>query len=103
MDARWPPRVGFAKCNAEHLVQRLVQGMFGDELQTWIEDGQLRFQLRHERQDESPVEAVNLPDGFRSSAVWLADLCAVWCEKFPQRAQSGNVVTQVASYGIPSG
>ncbi len=72
------------------LFQRLVQHVFGDEIEMLLEDGRLRFQLRHERQEESPVEAVDLPDGFRSSAAWLADLCAVWCEKFPKRAQSGD-------------
>lgn len=36
------------------------------------------------------VEALDLPDGFRSSVAWLADLCAVWCEKFPERAQSAT-------------
>lgn len=29
------------------------------------------------------VPAMSLPDGFRSSAVWIADLCAAWCRKNP--------------------
>jgi predicted ATPase len=29
------------------------------------------------------IEALDLPDGFRSSAAWLADLCATWCEQHP--------------------
>jgi AAA domain, putative AbiEii toxin, Type IV TA system len=38
----------------------------------------------------SPVEAMELPDGFRSSAAWLADLCATWCERQPERAAAAD-------------
>ncbi len=31
-------------------------------------------------QDGTEVEALELPDGFRSTVAWLADLCAAWHE-----------------------
>ena len=36
------------------------------------------------------VDAIDLPDGFRSAAAWLADLCSFWCEKAPDLAAGGN-------------
>jgi predicted ATP-binding protein involved in virulence len=37
---------------------------------------------------EARVGAVDLPDGFRASFAWLADLCNAWCEKQPDLAKS---------------
>jgi len=34
------------------------------------------------------VEAIDLPDGFRASLAWLADLCSTWCEKQGDAARS---------------
>jgi hypothetical protein len=34
------------------------------------------------------VEATDLPDGFRASLAWLADLCSTWCEKQGDAAKS---------------
>lgn len=34
-------------------------------------------------QSGSAVEAIDLPDGFRSTLAWLADLCAAWYETKP--------------------
>jgi hypothetical protein len=36
------------------------------------------------------VEAIDLPDGFRSAAAWIADLCSIWCEKAPSLAEKAN-------------
>ena len=40
--------------------------------------------------DGAVVEAAELPDGFRATIAWLADLCAAWCAKAPYEAQSGD-------------
>ncbi len=50
-----------------------------------ISEGRIRFTV-----EEEPVEAIDLPDGFRSSVAWLADLCDIWCEKFPDVAANGK-------------
>ncbi len=39
--------------------------------------------LRFDVMGKDRVGAMDLPDGFRSSVAWLADLCAVWCEQQP--------------------
>jgi predicted ATP-binding protein involved in virulence len=39
--------------------------------------------LRFEVMGKDRVGAMDLPDGFRSSAAWLADLCAAWFEQQP--------------------
>ncbi len=36
------------------------------------------------------VPALDLPDGFRSSIAWLADLCAAWCDKHPAKADGAR-------------
>jgi hypothetical protein len=36
------------------------------------------------------VAAIDLPDGFRSAAAWIADLCSTWCEKAPDIAANGK-------------
>ena len=41
-----------------------------------LSKGRLRFTAGGQ-----PVEALDLPDGFRSSVAWLVDLCDTWCEK----------------------
>ena len=40
--------------------------------------------------DGALVEAAELPDGFRATIAWLADLCAAWCAKAPHEAASGD-------------
>jgi hypothetical protein len=67
------------------LFQPLLRQVFGDDLGVEVRDGRVVFTSRGE-----PVEAVDLPDGFRSSIAWLVDLCATWCEKNPERAASGK-------------
>lgn len=36
------------------------------------------------------VTAAELPDGFRATIAWLADLCAAWFEKAPDEARDGD-------------
>lgn len=36
------------------------------------------------------VAAAELPDGFRATIAWLADLCAAWFEKAPEEARDGD-------------
>lgn len=40
--------------------------------------------------DGALVDAAELPDGFRATIAWLADLCAAWCAKAPYEAESGD-------------
>jgi hypothetical protein len=67
------------------LFKRLLQQVFGDDLSVQVHDGRIVFTARDE-----PVEGIDLPDGFRSSIAWLADLCATWCEKNEKRAPRGK-------------
>lgn len=67
------------------LFQELLRRVFGEEIGFKIDGRRIMFTV-----EEEPVEAVELPDGFRSSVAWLADLCDVWCEKFPDVAQAGD-------------
>jgi|HubBroStandDraft_1064217.scaffolds.fasta_scaffold02247_4 hypothetical protein len=56
-------------------------------------DADLAFATRGHRfvvANRDMVEAIDLPDGYRSLVAWLADLCAFWCEKAPDRAASAN-------------
>jgi len=74
------PESAFAR-----LLQQLLAAVFGQDIGVNLHHGALRFTVENE-----PVSAVDLPDGFRSSVAWLADLCAVWCRKFPQQAVSAT-------------
>ena len=67
------------------LLTNMVLRVFRDELKPLEIGGRVLFQGKGERQ-----EALNLPDGFRSSIAWMADLCATWEEKNPQKAKSGD-------------
>jgi ABC-type branched-subunit amino acid transport system ATPase component len=68
------------------LFRRLVQEIFENELTVEPENGSplLRFGVS----EKDRIVAIDLPDGFRSSAAWLADLCATWCERRPAVAAS---------------
>lgn len=60
------------------LVSRLASDVFGSDLDVrWVQ-GNLTF-----TQGGNTVSAIDLPDGFRSSIAWLADVCAAWCEEHP--------------------
>jgi AAA domain, putative AbiEii toxin, Type IV TA system/AAA ATPase domain len=59
-----------------------------------LEDTALNVAPNHETLrfliDGALVEASELPDGFRATIAWLADLCAAWCAKAPHEAASGD-------------
>jgi hypothetical protein len=74
-----------AKTPLLRLFKPLLRRVFRDDLGVDVRDGRVVFISR-----DGPLEAVDLPDGFRSSIAWLADLCAAWCEKFPKRAAKGD-------------
>jgi hypothetical protein len=74
-----------AKTPLLRLFEPLLRQVFGGALGVGDRDGQFVFTAR-----DGPLEAIDLPDGFRSSIAWLADLCAAWCEKFPKRAAKGD-------------
>jgi len=67
------------------LLQQILTAVFGQDIGINLQAGDLRFSIENE-----PVAAVDLPDGFRSSVAWLADLCEAWCRKFPQHAASAT-------------
>ncbi|MFN7935225.1 MAG: AAA family ATPase [Bryobacteraceae bacterium] len=70
------------------LFAELVEQVFAGELTAAIaSDGGLRFAAP----GRNGVEAVDLPDGFRSSAAWMADFCAVWCEKNKEKATGASL------------
>lgn len=64
----------------------LIDGLFGGELALARQSGTMQFEVL----GKDHIEALDLPDGFRSSAAWLADLCAAWCDKQPEKAKSAN-------------
>jgi len=63
------------------LLGQLVAEIFGDELGMRTEDGRVRFTVEGE-----PVDPIDLPDGFRSSLAWLADLTFTWVSQNPDKA-----------------
>lgn len=68
------------------LLRGLVESVFSDvDLHIeGYEDG-LRFRMGH-----AVLGAVDLPDGYRASLAWMADLCAVWATMYPDEALAGN-------------
>jgi predicted ATPase len=70
------------------IFRSVVRQVFGAELQIAERVPELRFSVS----DTDLVEAIDLPDGFRSAAAWIADLCAFWCEKAPDLAADANPV-----------
>jgi predicted ATPase len=68
------------------LFTNLVEQVFADELRFHIDIDGFMFILS----GRDIVSAIDLPDGFRAAAAWIMDLCAVWCEKAPALAASGN-------------
>ncbi len=68
------------------LLKRLLSVVLeGTSLEVAPQRDTLRFMV-----DEAIVEAAELPDGFRATIAWLADLCAAWCAKAPHEAESGD-------------
>lgn len=69
-----PTHTDLVRERAQASFRLLVEDLFADELRLGHEgDDGVRFMA-----GGSPVRAHELPDGFRSSAAWLADLCARW-------------------------
>jgi hypothetical protein len=68
------------------LLQGVLRQVFGAELEIETGPGGIRFTVAH----RDIVEAIDLPDGFRAAAAWMADLCAIWCEKAPDLAANAN-------------
>lgn len=64
----------------------LVQQVFDYELAVVASSNTFRFEVM----GTDRVDAFDLPDGFRSSAAWLADLCVAWCEKYPEKVSSAT-------------
>lgn len=62
-------------------LSRLLKLVLAEETAPALGGDLLRF-----GQSGVPVEAIDLPDGFRSTVAWLADLCATWHEVAPQEA-----------------
>lgn len=68
-----------------NLFQNVILQVFGAEL-VYAIGGFTRFIVANQEM----VEAIDLPDGYRSLVAWLADLCAFWCEKAPDLAASAK-------------
>jgi hypothetical protein len=68
------------------LLQNALSQVFGSELRIETGPSGIRFVVA----DKDHVEAIDLPDGFRAAAAWIADLCAIWCEKAPDLAGNAN-------------
>jgi predicted ATPase len=68
------------------LFSGLISEVFGRELAVSDTSEAVRFLVG----EKDLVDALDLPDGFRSSAAWLADLCATWCETRPEQARSAS-------------
>jgi predicted ATPase len=68
------------------LFQNVVREVFDADLLVDTTGGVVRFTVAN----KDNVEAIDLPDGFRATAAWLADLCAIWCDKSPTRAVSAR-------------
>jgi predicted ATPase len=71
--------------NLRPLFESLLRKVFGETLGMETVKGRVVFTTTGE-----PVEAIDLPDGFRSTIAWLADLCSCWCEKSPKQAAGGK-------------
>jgi hypothetical protein len=73
----------------EELFQNVIGQVFGDELKV-IPSGSPPSGIHFTVSGRDDVDAIDLPDGYRSAASWIADLCAIWCEKAPDLAASAN-------------
>lgn len=71
-----------------YLFQNVIRQIFDTELEVAL--GSPPAGIRFTVSGRDDVEAIDLPDGFRSAAAWIADLCSIWCEKAPDQAASAN-------------
>jgi len=70
------------------LLQKALQQVFDTDLEITLTSPGTGIRFTVSKKDN--VEAIDLPDGFRSAAAWIADLCFIWCEKAPSLAANGN-------------
>lgn len=70
----------------KRLLANLVEQVFRkDELVSVVKGDQISFIV-----EDEPLEAIDLPDGFRSFTAWMADLCAAWVDVAPDEAKEGD-------------
>jgi|GEM_PF-1690844 len=62
------------------LFEKVIHQVFGDD-QFCVDTKGIAKRFSVDRREA--VEAADLPDGFRSTAAWIADLCAAWCRRNP--------------------
>lgn len=72
----------------QELFQNVIRQVFDTELQIALSSPPSGIRFTVSNKDN--VEAIDLPDGFRSAAAWLADLCSIWCEKASNLAANAN-------------
>jgi predicted ATPase len=68
------------------LLQHLVAEVFDTELEITANGRGIRYTVS----GQDRVEALDLPDGFRASVAWMADLCSIWARKQPTLAATGK-------------
>ncbi|MBL8228069.1 MAG: AAA family ATPase [Bryobacterales bacterium] len=68
------------------LFRNTLQAIFGPELVFIEAEDSMRFEVM----GKDRVDAADLPDGFRSSVAWIADLCATWCDVNPEAASTAE-------------
>ncbi|HXM40547.1 MAG TPA: AAA family ATPase [Bryobacteraceae bacterium] len=79
----------YSTLNLEELLQNAIGQVFGDELKV-TPSGSPPSGISFTVSGQDTVDAMDLPDGYRSLVAWLADLCAFWCEKAPDLAANAN-------------
>jgi GTPase SAR1 family protein len=67
------------------LFTRLCGEIFDGHFRVMSRDGGVRFSV-----EDETLDAIDLPDGFRSSVAWIADLCQAWCRRYPERAHESS-------------
>jgi len=71
---------GSANDKKRRMLQRLLEKVISqEELGVFFESDRLVF-----GRTGTKVDAIDLPDGFRSTVAWLADLCAAWHDSAPE-------------------
>jgi hypothetical protein len=70
------------------LFQNVIRQVFDTELQVLLSSPVAGVRFAVSNRDY--VEAIDLPDGYRSAVAWIADLCSIWCEKAPHLAANAD-------------
>ena len=76
------------------LFQNVIRQVFDTDLQILL--GSPVAGVRFAVSDKDYVDAIDLPDGFRSAIAWIADLCSIWCEKAPHLAANADPAEMLA-------